>query len=83
MTETVLRKNKKSLDKKTLNELAELEKYGGTSSNKLEEFILHLITTKSNKFSGKLIHVNELTKIKQIKSKMSLESGLLRRVNYK
>ena len=67
MTETVLRKNKKSLDKKTLN--------------KLEEFILHLITTKSTKLSGKLIHVNELTKIKQIKSKIGSECGLLRRVN--
>ncbi len=82
MTETVLRKNKKSLDKKTLNELIELEKYGGTSSNKLEEFILYLITSKSNKFSGKLVHVNELTKIKQIKSKIGPESGVLRRVNY-
>lgn len=81
MTESVLRKNKKSLDKKTLNELKELEKYGGTSSDKLEEFLFYLIT-KANKFSGKLVHVNELMKIKKIKSKVNPESGLLRRVDY-
>lgn len=79
ITKTVLTK-KTILDKKTIKELKTAQKSSGTPDEKLEALILFLVSNKSGKFSGKLIHVNELKKIKK-KNKIKPESGLLRRVD--
>lgn len=74
-------KNKAKLDKKTILELELAKKTGGASPEKLEAMLSFLTSNKSNKLSGKLIHVNELEKIKK-KSNIKTESGLLRRVDF-
>ena len=80
MTKEALLKAKKVSDKKTIQKLELAKKDGGTSQEKLEKVILYLLDKKSNKLAGKLIHVNELDKIK--KKSLKPGSGLLRRVDY-
>lgn len=79
MAKRVFKNNKKLLDKKSISELKTAQKTGGTSPEKLESLVNFLVSNKSNALSGRLIHVNELEKIKK---KIKAESGLLRRVNY-
>lgn len=74
--------NKRKLDKETIFQLNQARITGGTSEEKLEDLILYLISKNSGKLSGKLIHVNELSKVKRNISKLKKEGGLLRRVGY-
>lgn len=82
MTRKVLLNSKNLLGKKMISELNMVKRDGGTPLYKLEELICYLLSKDSRKLSGKLIHVNELGKIIKIKSKLSQNSGLLRRVDY-
>ncbi len=82
MTKQILQSKNKSIDKKTLSELKLLKKTGGTPLEKLEKMISCLTQANMKKLSGKLVHVNELDKIKKNKNKSFCDSGLLRRVNF-
>lgn len=83
MAKEVLSSKGKLLDKKTIAELKFAKITGGTSEEKLERLILFLLKEKSEKLSGKLVHVNEIDKIKKNWSKINSESGLLRRRDYR
>lgn len=82
MAKDILERKNNDLDRKTLLELKAARKTGGTPPDKIERLIGYLISKDSRKFSGKLLHVNELDKIIKNSTKIRLESGLLRRVSY-
>lgn len=82
MTRKVLLNSKNLLGKEIIRELNMVKKDGGTPLYKLEELICYLLSKDSRKLSGKLVHVNEISKIVKIKSNLDQESGLLRRVRY-
>ncbi len=83
MTKSVLTKNSNRLNKKVISELKILKKTGGTLISKIENMIDFLVSGNSKKFSGKLIHVNEIEKLSELNRNIKDESGLLRRVDYK
>lgn len=66
----------------------ELKKYknamktGGTPVEKMENLVTFLLNKKSKRFSGRLIHVNELEAIKKAKLNIKQDGGFLRRVEY-
>lgn len=82
MAKDILEGKQNELSKNTLLEFKAVRKTGGTPSYKIERLISYLIGKDSRKFSGKLLHVNELDKIIRNSTKIKPESGLLRRVGY-
>jgi len=83
MTKSISRgKKNKLLDKKTLAELKTLKITRGTSFDTLKNLMIYLIKASLRKLSGRLLHVNELPKIKKYRHRASSDIGLLRRINF-
>lgn len=82
MAKDTLEGKHNELSRNTLLELRAARKTGGTPPDKIERLISYLIGKDSRKFSGKLLHVNELDKIIKNSTRIGPESGLLRRVSY-
>lgn len=82
MTKETLKKKKALANKKIIHELKILRKTGGTSEDKLNKLVSFLLGNKSKRFSGKLIHVNEINKLAKISLKYKKDSGFLRRISF-
>lgn len=82
MTRDIFKNKKLFLDKNEIEGYKNVIKTGGTPVLKMEELINFLLNKKSRKFSGRLLHVNELQAIKKAKYRIKKQGGFLRRVEF-